>query len=195
MPRMLVAPLNQIALNKLNLMSTNIILLFWCYVVVMMLSETICSLDLSLLSIWARFSQQSPQGKWLDKKKNNKWPCILTSSLKQTQVHLTFFFFWISALLLTLSALLWVTSYLKGSHQFISIQNYKSTAAVTCGVHQGSVLGPLLFKFYICPRSSGHDNQIYISYTTHRPLIFFLHFPSSLFLLFVSIVFVVKIAL
>ena len=67
-------------------------------------------------------------------------------------------------------------SYLTGRHQTIKIANCFSAALPTsCGVPQGSVLGPLLFALYTTPLSKNHnldhhlyadDTQIYISLAT-----------------------------
>ena len=44
----------------------------------------------------------------------------------------------------------WFKSYLSNCNQYISINGYESgLAVIDCGVHQGSVLGPLLFLLYI----------------------------------------------
>ena len=77
------------------------------------------------------------------------------------------------------TALSWFTSYLTDRQQAIKICNcFSDMLPTSCGVPQGSVLGPLLFTLYTTPLSSviqGHnldhhlyadDTQIYISLTT-----------------------------
>ena len=44
----------------------------------------------------------------------------------------------------------WVSSYLYGRQQFVSFNDNKSkTYSISCGVPQGSILGPLLFLLYV----------------------------------------------
>ena len=77
------------------------------------------------------------------------------------------------------TALSWFTSYLTDRQQAIKIGNcFSDMLPTSCGVPQGSVLGPLLFTLYTTPLSSviqgqnldhhlyADDTQIYISLTT-----------------------------
>ena len=71
----------------------------------------------------------------------------------------------------------WFRSYLEGRSYFVTIGSYESDrVAMTWGVPQGSVLGPLLFNLYMLPlgqilqnnnidyHSYADDTQIYLAF-------------------------------
>ena len=55
----------------------------------------------------------------------------------------------------------WYTSYLSNRKFIISMENANSDkASITCGVPQGSVLGPLLFFIYINAMPQAVDSEL-----------------------------------
>jgi len=75
------------------------------------------------------------------------------------------------------SALAWCQSYLSGRTQTVSFDgNLSPPSSVSCGVPQGSILGPLFFRIYVLPLADlleslgfsfhfyADDTQIYLSF-------------------------------
>ncbi len=55
----------------------------------------------------------------------------------------------------------WVSSYLSDRQQLVDVSGTKSTMAnITCGVPQGSILGPLLFLIYVNDMLSATKNKL-----------------------------------
>lgn len=69
------------------------------------------------------------------------------------------------------AALLLIKSYLSHRRQYVQINEYKSTLrTVSCGVPQGSILGPLLFNLYINDIVSVDTNVRFIIYADDTSL-------------------------
>ena len=82
-------------------------------------------------------------------------------------------------------ALAWLRSYLLGRSQFVCVESARSSSReLTCGVPQGSVLGPILYSMYTAPLGDiikhhsmsyhfyADDTQLYMSFhpsTTGEP--------------------------
>ena len=97
---------------------------------------------------------------------NNKFSCILTLDLKKafdTVKHDILLgkleHYWVRGICNTL-----LHSYLKNRNQFFSFQNnYSSLKSLSCGVPQGSILGPFLFLVYIndLPNALSNKPRLY----------------------------------
>ena len=71
------------------------------------------------------------------------------------------------------SSLPWFHSYLSGRTQCVEVDGVRSDFAnVTCGVPQGSILGPLLFLMYINDMHRSVDCRLSF-YADHSALVFF----------------------
>ena len=67
----------------------------------------------------------------------------------------------------------WLRSYLKGRSQYVTIENEMSdTLGLTCGVPQGSILGPLLFLIYINDFRNSIDKSTAYHFTDDTNVIF-----------------------
>ena len=55
----------------------------------------------------------------------------------------------------------WFHSYLSDRHQLVDVSGtHSATASLTCGVPQGSILGPLLFLIYVNDMSAVVKNKL-----------------------------------
>ncbi len=76
----------------------------------------------------------------------------------------------------------WIRNYLTGRLQYVSFDQHVSpTLSVTCGVPQGSILGPLLFLLYINDISSVLDKSQILSFADDTTIYLSHHDESILY--------------
>ena len=79
------------------------------------------------------------------------------------------------------TTLMWFESYLSQRTQYVEVDNFKSShQIITTGVPQGSILGPLLFIFYMNDMPLSSKLFKYIRYTYDTTLFSALDYSLSL---------------
>ena len=79
------------------------------------------------------------------------------------------------------NALEWFRSYLNDRVQFVTVnESESSTRPVTCGVPQGSILGPLLFVLYVNDMKNSSDVLSFILFADDSNIFYTHHDPQSL---------------
>ena len=74
----------------------------------------------------------------------------------------------------------WFISYMHNRQQYVEIENTKSTTeTITTGVHQGSILGPLLFLIYINDLALASTKFSLIMYDDDTTLLISAHYRIS----------------
>jgi hypothetical protein len=75
----------------------------------------------------------------------------------------------------------WIKSYLTGRKQYVSFNQHSSSSSnITCGVPQGSILGPLLFLLYINDLPTSSPSSSFIIFADDTNIIFSHEDPLTL---------------